>query len=750
MAGNDSTIFGEERLDASWNAGLILRVGAFLKPHRRLVVVASILILVSIGIELSLPFITRTAIDLYLVPYSVRLEMDRISSELTTELSTSLPHGRLMSCGSFGYLSEREWRKLDPGLIARLRGSGAVGPMRWYATPSDNSAERLAADYPRLFTRVEDKILIAENDLKLLSKQDLKQLRRSDASGLVMMALLFSLATVLMLVASYYQTVSLEQAGQRMMMDLRLFLYHHILSRSLVFFGRNPVGKLVTRINNDVQSIAELFQNMLVGLFRDLFLFAGITVVMFALNVSLATVCLLVAPLMGVITYLFARVARGIFRRLKAYTGSINTLLQETLAGMTAVKLLGAESAILSKLDQLNTSYFRAGLAQVKMFAVFNPLMELLGSLAIALIVWYGGGAVVQDRVSLGTLVAFISYMQMLLIPIRDLSEKYNQLQGALASVERIYSVLDDDTALPVGAAPDAVDLSRQSHSDKRRKPDLKGVVDPALRRCDAKTKTLAAALRRASAPDADAEIDFQSVYFGYHDDRKVFEELNLTIPRGQTVTVVGPSGGGKSTLVNLLLRLYDPVEGRILLRGRDLRSIPSGELARSIAMVSQEIILLASSLEENITLGRPDITPDMLAHALEISGVETWMNQLSEGIRTRIGEGGRQLSQGQRQMLSLARALAGNPRILILDEAFSQIDPESERLITSRLPSIMAGRTCIMVAHRPATARQSQRILVMRNGRIVEEGDHRTLIDSKGIYADMVALDQLDHGGVA
>jgi ATP-binding cassette, subfamily B, multidrug efflux pump len=705
MAGHESAIFAEERLDTSWNAGLILRVAALLKPHRRLVIAASFLILVSIGLELSFPFITRTAIDSYLVPYSLRLDTIRMSSELKTELSKSVPEGNVISSGSVWYLSERDWRKLDPGLTARLRASGAVDARRWYSAPPDGSTERLASGYPHLFTRVENQILIADDDLQRLSKQDLEQLRRSDAHGLMGMALLFSLASGLMLVVSYFQAVSLEQAGQQMMMDLRLFLYNHILSRSLIFFGRNPVGKLVTRINNDVQNIAELFQNMLVGLFRDLFLFAGIAVVMFALNASLAAVCLLVAPLMAVITYIFARVAREIFRRLKAYTGSINTLLQETLAGMTAVKLLGAESAILSKLDELNTSYFRAGLAQVKMFAVFNPLMELLGSLAIALIVWYGGGAVVQDRLSLGTLVAFITYMQMLLIPIRDLSEKYNQLQGALASVERIYSVLDDDTALPVAPAP-----------------------------------------RKGSAPDVNAEIDFQSVHFGYRDHLKVFEGLNLTIPWGQTVTVVGPSGGGKSTLVNLLLRLYDPWEGKILLRGRDLRSIPAGELARSIALVSQEIILLASSIEENITLGRRDITPDMLANALEISGVTTWMGLLSEGIRTRIGEGGRVLSQGQRQMLSLARALAGNPRILILDEAFSQIDPESERLITSRLPSIMAGRTCILVAHRLSTARQSQRILVMRNGRIVEDGDHRTLIASKGIYADLVAVDQLDH----
>lgn len=704
MADHDTGFLEGDRFDTSFKVNLVFRVTAFLVPHRRWVAVASGLILVSILLELAMPYITRSAIDGYLVPYYLRLDADGMPSELRQALLASADPAALVMDPTGWYLPESNWRELDPGLTARLRGSGAVGARRWYGAPIDDRTGRLAERYPDLFVRAKGRILIADDHLEGLATADLRQLRRSDAYGLIFMAALFSITAVAILAVSFFQTICLERAGQHMMMDLRLFLYHHILSRSLLFFSKNPVGKLVTRINNDVQSIAELFRNMLVGLFKDLFLFAGIAVVMFALNARLAAVCMLTAPFMAVIAYFFARISRRIFRRLKGYTGQLNTLLQETLAGITAVKLMGAEGPILGKLTDANTRYFKAGMAQTRMFAVFTPLMDFLGSLAIALIIWYGGGIVIQDRLSLGTLVAFIAYMQMLLIPVRDLSEKYNQLQGALASLERIYAVLDAPETLSVVAATP------------------KAATD--------------------EAPD----IVFRSVSFGYRPERNVFENFNLTISKGQTIALVGPSGAGKSTLVNLLLRLHDPRKGTIFLNGRDLTSVPTTDLAHRVALVGQEMILLAADIRENITLGRQDISPEQLEDAMDISGVTTWLNDLAEGAGTRIGEGGRPLSQGQCQMLALARALAGNPGILILDEAFSQIDPQSEELITSRLPSIMSGRTCIIVAHRLSTARQAQRILVLRNGGIVEDGDHRTLVDAGGIYADMTALENLDH----
>ena len=705
--------------------GLLRRMVGFLAPHRRPVIIASLLIPLCIGLELVLPVITRTAIDRYLVPYHVHVRFDRLETSLGEDLRASLPLERPPGGeeetdefkpareGPFTedlYIAEHNFRDLDPALTARLRAAGAVAEPRYYAAPATGENTALAHRYPGTFRRRGPDIFIAEKDLQQMASDDLKRLRRGDARGLVGMALLFSVLAAILLAASYIQTVCLERTGQLMMKDVRAALYHHILTRSQSFFNENSVGKLVTRLNNDVQSMAELFRHMVTGLFKELFLFIGIACVMFALNARLAAICMLIVPPMAVLAWYFAKISKKIFHRIKACTGQVNTRLQESIAGIDTIRLLGAQSRVMEKLIRTNNRYFKAGLSQTKMFAVFTPLMELVGSLGIALIIWYGGSDVIHDRLSLGTLVAFLTYIQMLLVPIRGLSDKYNQLQGAVASTERIFTLLDD---------PRTLEYNTLENSAFETEPGA-----------------------GSGASVYKGDIVFDGVDFSYQPDRKILDKFTLRIPRGQTVTLVGPSGGGKSTLVNLVLRLYDPGQGEIRLGGTPLTAIAPEDLVRQITLVSQEMVLLSADIRENILLGRKGITDAMIARAVEISGVNTWLDTLPRGIHTPIGEGGRKLSQGQCQMLALARALAGDPRILILDEAFSQIDPDSERLIQSRLPSIMAGRTCISVAHRLATARYASRILVIRDGRIVEDGDHQALMDAKGVYANMVDLE--------
>ncbi len=684
---------------AGLNRGLIMRMAGFLAPHRRPVIIASLLIPLCIGLELSLPVVTRTAIDRYLVPCHVHIYLNRLDRPLQSALFKALPEIRNPAGQAELFIAEQDWRALDPVLAARLRAGGGIDALRYYAAPASPENDALASRYPERFMRRGSILLIAEKNLQILAKQDLKQLRRTDARGLIAMAAFFSALAGVLLAASFVQTVYLERAGQLMMKDVRAALFHHILTRSQSFFSENPVGRLVTRINNDVQSMAELFRHMVTGLFKELFLFIGITAVMVVLNARLAMACMVIVPPMALLACFFARISKRIFHRIKACTGQVNMGLQESIAGITTIRLLGAEGRVMEKLTRTNNRYLRAGMAQIRMFAVFTPLMELIGSLGIALIIWYGGSEVIRDRLSLGTLVAFLTYIQMLLGPIRALSDKYNQLQGAVASTERIFTLMDDPRSLQIKSPPEAGALNK-------------------------------------------GDIVFDRVSFGYHPDKTIFNRFNLVIPQGQTITLVGPSGGGKSTLVNLLLRLYDPLEGVIRLNGSPLTAIAPEDLVGQVTLVSQEMILLAADLRENILLGRSGITPAMVDRAIKISGVDTWVDTLPSGIHTRVGEGGRTLSQGQCQMLALARALAGDPQILILDEAFSQIDPESEQLIQSRLPSIMAGRTCITVAHRLATARYSQRILVIRDGRIIEDGEHQALMNARGVYADMVALE--------
>ena len=676
------------------------RIGTFLGQRKRQLGNAVILIILSIGLELAMPFITKFAIDAYLLPYSLRLDSQKATSEELRIITEALPEERILRHQHYWYIQEKDWQSLDPSLTSHLRQTHILESSQWYIAEYDPDLDNEPIQYTRQLKRVDDKVLITREALSHLDKKTLYLLRKDDAYGLIIMAVLFSVAAILSLTVYYYQTVILEKTGQEMVLAFRKDVFNHILNRSLQFFGDHPIGKLVTRINNDTEAIGDLFRNMLVGLCRDVFLFFGIAIVIFALDALLATYCMIVAPVMLTIAYFFARISKTIFLQIKGLVGSINTLLQESIAGHAAIKAIGAEFALLEKLVNVNVKHYRAGIAQVRLNAVFTPLMELLGSLSVALIIWYGGGAVIQDRLSLGTLVAFISYIQMLLIPVRDLSDRFNQLQGAIASIERISSLLDDKSVLPQPVP--AKEFIRQTR---------------------------------------ESGIQFSDVRFGYQADSIIYNGLNLFIPNGQKIVLVGSSGGGKSTLANLILRLYDPVSGTIHFNGQDIKTIPGNVLSKKIALVSQENILISGSIEENIVLNRPDISVDMIGNAVEISGAINWIDELADGLLTRIGDGGRKLSQGQYQMLALARALAGDPEVLILDEAFSQIDPESEHMIMSRLPRIMANRTCIIIAHRLSTALHADRILLIRDGAIEEDGDHQSLLQANGCYAHMVKL---------
>jgi|GEM_PF-103133 len=678
---------------------LLGRLWEFLRPYKKKVIAAWIFMIITIGLELLMPFITRTAIDNYLIPHYVKIKNSTSLEKIIPGSEKRNGKNQIIYSREFLFYRESLWRKADPALKRELRDSGLVSIERWYSAGKGPEVEGIAASHKGIFIKSDGGVyLLRSSDFNKLSSAELKIIRWDDAIMLSVMAGLFCLAAVFIVGASFFQSIFLERAGQYMIMDLRLVLYRHILTRSMMFFARNPVGKLVTRITNDMLNISELFRSMLVGLLQDILMFFGIAAVMFMLDVELALVCMSVVPVMVIVTYFFAKVSKGIFRRLQGYTGRMNTLFQETLSGIISVKLMGAENAIMEKLKKINREHYRAGMRQTRVFAVFTPLMELIASLAVALVIWYGGGNVIQDRLSLGTLVAFITYMQMLLGPIRALSDKYNHLQGAVSSTERIFTLLDDDESLPV------------SHKIPQQWRDNEGIV-------------------------------FESVSFGYDIESPVFKNFSVEIETGKTVTLAGSSGGGKSTFVNLLLRLYDPDLGVVRVFGNDLKDIPAEMFSREVALVSQETILISGSVRDNIVLGRDYVADEDLNRALMLSGVDTWIGELPIGIETAIGEGGRNISQGQSQMLALARALAGNPKVLVLDEAFSQIDPETEKKIMDSIKSELHGKICISVAHRLSSARFSERILIIQNGQIVEDGDHDSLIESGGIYADMVKL---------
>lgn len=696
----------EGQLGRPYNMRLLGRLIAYLRPAKGLIVGAAVLVLIGTALNLALPYVTKTAIDGHIVRQALAVRPEKAAPDLAPDMAALNALG-LLDAGGESFVAEAALRELDPRQSARLRAAGVIGAEPYYIAAAGPHAEQAARARPELFARGQDVWLIRAADLTKLPEAELKQLRGPDAHGLILLGALFAGLALGGLVVEYVQSMLLERAGQIMTFDLRQELYAHVLGRSSAFFSRNPLGKLVTRLTNDVQNINEMFRSTLVSLIQDMFLLVGIMATLFFLDVSLALVCLALTPLIAIMAWIFARQAREAFRQLQGHLGRINSWLSETMGGLAVVKLLGAEAAGARRFQRLNEQYFQAGMRQIKVFAVFMPLAELFSSLAVALILWHGGGQVIQDRLSLGALVAFLSYMQMFFRPVRDLAEKYNILQAAMASGERIFMLLDDDDALP----------------------------EPAQQ------------LSEAPGP---GEARFRDVSFGYDPARPVVKNVDFVIPAGQSWAVVGPTGAGKTSLTALLMRFYDPQSGAVEIDGVDLRRMSRRDIARRVAMAPQEVIILSGSIADNVIMGREDVGPAELRQALEISGAATFVDELPDGARTILGEGGRQLSAGQRQLLSLARALAGQPRVLVLDEATSSVDPASERLIQQALPRIMAGRTSLVVAHRLSTVRHADNILVMQRGRVVEQGTHEQLAAAGGLYARLARLEEIKAKGGA
>ena len=529
-----------------------------------------------------------------------------------------------------------------------------------------------------------------------------------DLAGLDWIAGAF-LATLLASFAlEYVQTWMLQMTGQRIMFDMRLQIWQHLQRIDLRFYDRNPVGRLMTRVTTDVDVLNDLFTAGVVSIFGDVFTLIGIMIVLVAMDWRLALIAFSVLPLIVLVTQWFRRNVRDTYRTVRLWIARINAYLQEHITGMSTVQLFRRERRSFERFDEINRTHRDANVASIFYYAVFYPAIEVIGALASALIIWFGGIWTLQGALTLGSLVAFLQYSQRFFRPISDMSEKFNVLQAAMASSERIFKLLDTPVNITSGSG------------------------------------ARAAGLGGGSQPRSGA-ITFENVSFAYNDDEFVLRDVSFEVQPGERIGIVGATGAGKSTLINLLLRFYDVSGGRILLDGVDVRNMDLHELRGLFSLVLQDVHLFSGTVASNIRLGNTAITDEMIRKAAAAVHADRFIGELPDGYQHKLGERGATLSVGQKQLLSFARALAFDPRILVLDEATSSIDTETEQLIRDALHVLMAGRTTLAIAHRLSTIQDMDRILVLHKGRVREIGTHQELLARRGVYYRLYQLQYKD-----
>ena len=600
-----------------------------------------------------------------------------------------------------------------------------------------------------------------------------------DVDGLTPLALLLLGVLLLSYLLESVQTYALQVTGQRIIFDLRAQIHAHLQRLDVAFFDRNPVGRLMTRVTTDVDALNELFASGVVSVFRDVFMLAGIAIVLFVMDWRLALVALSVLPLIAAVTQWFRRHARQSYREVRGWIARINAFLQENVTGMATVQLFRREGRQYQRFDAVNRACRDAHLASVFFYAVFYPAIEVLGALAVASIIWFGGAWTLQGSLELGSLVAFVLYSQRFFRPISDLSEKFNILQAAMASSERIFALLDTPVAVADPAAPAGAvgERLRNDESDNRRDPVIAGPApagavgerlrndesdnrrDPVIAR-PAPAGAVGERLRnddsdhrdRATDPFAPAatvrgggHIRFENVWFAYRGDQYVLEDVTFDVAPGRRVGVVGATGAGKSTVLNLLMRFYDVSRGRITIDGVDIRDLPLHDLRSRFGLVLQDVYLFSGTVADNIRLGNEAITDDDVRRAARGVHADRFIASLSDGLETAVAERGATFSVGQRQLLSFARALASQPPVLLLDEATSSVDTDTERLIQDALHVLMSGRTTIAIAHRLSTVQDMDTILVFHKGRLREQGSHRQLLAERGLYHKLYQLQYRD-----
>ncbi|HEU67696.1 MAG TPA: ABC transporter ATP-binding protein [Candidatus Acetothermia bacterium] len=666
--------YEDEQLGKALDFRLLRRVVRFARPYRLLFVLAFLLAGGITVIELALPYLVKTAVDSVLVlPWiEVRADVPPVEGALPYDPGTFLVNEQTLA---------------DPVRQA-LEEEGRV-LRRFLVVPADVAAAELVARYSHLFRLTPVGYAAPEEALQDIPSLDLLRLRASAVELLGFLALAYVGFLVVRFLLTYGQVYTIQYAGQKILYDMRRAVFGNLLLLPMSYLDRQPVGRLVTRATNDVAAINVMFTQVLVRLLRDLLIIAGVLGVMFHLNVRLTLILLAFTPFILVLAFWFRKRAREAYSAARRVLARINAYIAESLSGMEIIQLFRQEERSRQAFADINRRFFRAQMRSITVYGVFGPVISVMQNIALALLIWYGGRGVLAGAFTLGALVAFTSYIRMLFQPMVNLSEQYNILQAAMVAAERIFAILDE-------------------------KPEPTG------------TRTI---------PILHGELEFRDVWFAYNDEEWVLQNVSFHVAPGERVAIVGPTGSGKTTIVGLALGFYRPQKGAILVDGVDLAELDLQDYRRKLALVPQEVFLFSGDVAENIRMWDGVVPSEAAEGAAKAVGVHDHLARLPEGYRTQVKERGVRLSVGERQLLSLARAVAADPKFIVLDEATANIDSQTEAQVQEALERVMAGRTAIAIAHRLSTIRNVDRVLVIHEGKLVEEGPVEALLARKGLF---------------
>ena len=686
------------------------RLLSFIYPYKTASVLTLIALILATAAELLMPIVMKRTLDDHLLRSERRLTLQvvkdtaegRVEGVLGKELADRLlVEGTII--GDSLFVSPKMLSDLGRKDITAGKNVGWLDKEDWYTLINPDSTIRSVINlYPDLFIKnqTSESFAISISDRESLSPGEVKTLRSTDISGLKQRSLQYLFLLLIVLIFTFVQVYQASWIGQKIMADIRGKLLSHIIRQSLRYLGRTPVGSLVSRTANDVETINEFFTNVTISFLKDGAIMAGVVIVIFALDKHLALVAMAALIPTILLIVLFQKRVRESFRKVRAGLSGVNAYLSERLGGMSTVQLFAAEKRSRREFNEKNGILLDAQLHQMKIMAVFRPLIDTISSLAVALVIWYSTSLHDQGLLTLGILIAFIELIQKFFHPVRDIAEKFNILQSAMAGGERIFDMMDTIDRIP----------------DEGRK------------------------IKDCSSENLCGEIRFENVSFSYVPGEQVLNGLDFRIKPGETIAVVGSTGAGKTTIANLLTRLWDPDTGNILLDGKDIREQPLEELRRTVQPVQQDVFLFAGTVAENIDLGI-GLTEEMIIKAAEISRADTFIRNLPEGYSTQISEGAGNLSAGQRQLIAFARIIAHNPRVIILDEATANVDTQTESLLQEGLERLLENRTAIVIAHRLSTIKRADRIMVIGHGRVIEEGTHSELIAQNGVYSRLYKL---------